>query len=188
MSKSGRLVFKKRRKSATFHVEEDFGAAWRKRNTRRRMGLGRALGTGTSLCLALAVGFVAMHYLPAYLSPSSVVRVSDLDEQALAERPEGLMGIVAPYWQSLQTRRSYMWSGDGVEVKYTRAAGESLELVVQRCARQIVVEVFNCTVEAQQVIRVDAVTGHHRLYLSEPGFYRFREQGGDGSRVIWRRV
>ena len=188
MSKTGRrLGFKKRRKLATFHVEDDFSAGWRKRNV-KRMGYGRTVFTAFSLVLGLGSGYVALHYLPAVVSPSHVLRVSDLDQQSLAKKPKGLMAYVAPYWTSLQSRRSYIWSGESVEVQYRLEKGNKLDLVVERCARQVVREVFDCQVVSREEIRVTGRSGIHRLSFSEPGFYHFREKKSGGSRVIWRRV
>lgn len=179
---------KKRRKSATFHVDEDFSAGWRKRNA-RRMGFGRAVFSALSISLGLGSAYMAMHYIPAYMSPSQVIRVSDIDEQSISRKNDGVAAILAPYWRSLQSRRSYIWSGESLEVQYQLDAGQSLDLVIERCARKIVIEMFNCEVVSQQTVRVDGRNGVHRLRFKEPGFYHFRErQIGASSRVIWRRV
>lgn len=189
MSKVGRRLFtKKRRASATFHVDEDFGASWRRRNRPQRLGLARTLMTGLTLSFAGATVFVALHYVPAKVSPTQIMRVSDLDETMLSDRATGFMSLIAPYWDSLQSRRTYVRAGDTVEVQYRIDGGQTLDLVVERCARQWVREVFNCNVEAQQVVRVDRRRGHHRFQFNAEGFYRFREVQSQESRVIWRRV
>ena len=189
MSKTGRHIFKRKRKSSvTFHVDEDFSKGWRKRAAGRRLGLARTLGTAASLVTALSAAFVAMHYLPATLSPSQVLRVSDVDQQALRERPDGAMAWIAPYWSSIQTRRSYLWDGEAVDVRYSVPEGQSVDLVVQQCARQWVVEVFRCRVVSQQRLTVNGAHGQKRLYVGSEGFYRFREIGPAGHQVIWRRA
>ena len=188
MSKTGRMTFRKRRKSsATFHVDEDFSAGWRKRSQQPKLGVARTLGTAVSLCLGLTAIYVSLHYVPAYASPSQVIRVSDLDEKALEDSPKGAMAYIAPLWQSLQSRRSYVWSGESIEAQFRGAQG-GLDLVVERCARQIVLEIFDCKVESREVLRVSGKAGKKRLRLSEPGFYRFSEQNRGDARVIWRRL
>lgn len=189
MSKAGRLLFnRKRTSSATFHVDEDFSAGWRRRHEPVRMGYGRTVFSAVSLTLGLGLAYVALHYVPAFVSPAQVVRISDLDERSLKADTDGLAGTLAPLWTSLQTRRSYIWEGESIEVQYTLPANTEVDLVVERCARQIVREVFACTPVSQQVVTVRGPRGQERLYFGEPGFYRFRESGSVDARVIWRRV
>ena len=188
MSKNGRHLFRKRRKSVTFHVDENFGEAWRKRNASRPLGLTRALMTGVTLCFSLGAVFTALHYIPAQVSPSQLLRVSDMDRTMLSDNAEGVMAWVAPYWDSLQTRRTFIRGGEAVEVRFQLDRGQVLDLVVERCARQIVREVFDCQVESQQVVRVDGTRGLHRFQFKTSGFYRFREIQDTQSRVVWRRV
>ncbi len=191
MAKLG-LVFKprKRRSSATYHIAENFAQGFRKRHGKRRggaIGLFRLVFTAGSLCLGMAAVFVALHYVPAYLSPAVVLRVSDLDQDVMANRADGALGALAPYWDSLQTRRTYVWAGETIDVQYALENNSGVEIEIRRCASQFVIEVFSCNVESKQKIVLSGKNGLHKLRFDESGFYHFSENLTGNGRVIWRR-
>ena len=180
---------RKRRASVTFHIDEDFSAGYRRRHAGRSLGLGRTFSTALTWIFALGTIYVSLHYVPAFLSPSQIVRVSDADEKMMSEERGPVMSVLGPYWDSLLARRSYIWRNESMEVQYLREGGTSLTLYVERCARKPVLEVFRCDVVSQQRIDITGKSGSRILTMGEPGFYQFREEySGPMPRVIWRRA
>jgi hypothetical protein len=192
MINSGRVFASPKRTTlANFEAHESLTAGFRRRyrkQTQTRMGWRRALFSALSICLGLASTFVALHYVPAHLSPGTLIRVSDLDTQVLDGEATGFLAVLEPYWDSLQTRRTYVWAGETIEVKFERHAQDNLQLVVKRCASQLVLEVFACNVESQDVFSVSRSRGQQKLKIYESGFYHFAEIQNSQSRVIWRRA
>ncbi len=181
---------KKRRSSATYHIKENFAQGFRKRHGKRRggaIGLFRLLFSASSLCLGFGAIFVALHYVPAYLTPGNVMRVSDLDRKVMTNTTDGALGVLAPYWDSLQTRRTYVWAGDTIAVEYALENSNSLQLNIKRCASQIVLEVFACNIVSEQTINLSGQRGMHRFRLNEAGFYYFSEVHSGNGQVVWRR-
>lgn len=179
---------RKRKASATFLIDEDFSAGYRKRR-RRSLGVGRTFATALTWIFALGTIYISLHYVPAFLSPSQVVRISDADENAMAKERGPVMSIVGPYWDSLLARRSYIWRNEAMEVQYLLDGSSTLTLIVERCARKPVLEVFRCDVMSQQRIGISSRDGSQILTIGEPGFYQFREEyTGPEPRVVWRRA
>ena len=188
MAKFQLMRRRKPKTSATFHVDEDFSAGWRRRHA-KPLGLTRTLFTALTLTFAMGSIYVALHYVPAFMSPSQVVRVSNADEVTMTKDRGPIMSVIGPYWDSLLARRTYVWQNERMEVRYARGAATDLSLIVERCARKPVMEVFRCDVVSQQRIAVDKGTGVQMLTIGQPGFYQFREEySGEMPRVVWRRA
>lgn len=191
MINSGRsFASSDRPRLATLEMHEDLIRGFRRRRNQKpakRMGWTRAILSAASICLGLGATFIALHYVPAHLSPGHFIRISDMDKKVIEDQAEGVLKVLSPYWDSLQTRRTYVWAGETVDIHYTLQGDEHLQLVVKRCASQIVIEVFACNVEDQQIFPVSSKRGRQRLTFRQSGFYHFDEiQKGD-ARVIWRR-
>ncbi|MGB6229760.1 MAG: hypothetical protein WBF53_06485 [Litorimonas sp.] len=143
-----------------------------------------------SLLLGLLGFYAVLHYVPAQLSPSTLLRDSNMTSADLRAERTGAMRVLGPYWDALQLRSSYVWEGETLEVRYALDVGQTTELVISRCQRAWVLEIVHCTPIEQSRVVVDHTTQRKIIHVARPGYYEFRETTvtGERPRVVWRRL
>jgi len=102
--------------------------------------------------------------------------------------------LLGPYYNSLFARdRSYMRSGEEIQIKYDVPLTATLQLDIVQCERFLVVEIFNCTVLTDLKIEKKPGRGIATFKLGSEGFYHFRHKvvgltETDTYRIIWERI
>ena len=168
---------------------------------KKRMGLPRVIFTAFAISFAGFMYFVAMHYVPELSSPRKILRFAtetktipvntndfELDDPTVFQK------LLGPYYNSLFARdRSYMRSGEEIQIKYDVPLTATLQLDIVQCERFLVVEIFNCTVLTDLKIEKKPGRGIATFKLGSEGFYHFRHKvvgltETDTYRIIWERI
>ncbi|MEM7728288.1 MAG: hypothetical protein AAF311_03345 [Pseudomonadota bacterium] len=138
--------------------------------------------------IVCAILYAALQYVPARAHPDRLL--AGLDAHLLHSKRPVVEHILLPAWRLTQLRRGYLSEGVELKVHHALQPGQSMELVVRRCARRWLVEVLTCHPVGESRVRIDGRSDHKRLVLAGPGYYTFRnaDAAADLPKPIWRRV
>jgi len=162
---------------------------------RKAMGLGRTLGSATTLIIGGAMCYVSLHYIPAYLGLNKVLSFSDLNNSSSIAAESSQMATLSSYADAFRIKRTYLRPGQTIQAEYAIPEGAKLDLVIQRWRPAFIVEIFKCQVMSEETaqIRNDKL-GTQRFRFPESGFYRFDERitlppnNVKNYRVVWSRA
>ena len=159
------------------------------------LGIVRTFGSATSLIIGGALCYVALHYIPAYLGLNKVLSFSELDRSASIAPESSQWATLSSYTDAFRIKRTYLRSGQAIQVQYAIPEGATLELYIQRCRPAFIIEIFKCQVVNEETARVTHdKLGTQRFRFPEGGFYRFDEKvtlapnNMENYRVIWSRA
>ena len=162
---------------------------------RKSMGLGRTLGSATSLIIGGTMCYVALHYIPAYLGLNKVLSLSDLNTSSSVAPEDSQWASLTSYVDAFRIKRTYLRQGQEIQAEYALPEGATLDLIIQRCQPAFIVEIFKCQVISEETAQVkNNKVGAQRFHFPEAGFYRFDEKvtlapdNVKNYRVIWSRA
>lgn len=193
---SFKTVLKKRRKKGEARFRSEYVRALiGERHKPKKLGLPRTVFSAFSLILGGGLCYIALHYIPAYLSVHKLLALSTPTEAAAInlKSKNSAFGILTPYVDSLRMRRTYLRSGQAIRAQYVIPEGAELELTIRYCKPDFVREIFDCEVigEKTETIRSGTV-GTQKFMFQNTGFYTFHNKitmaDNEGEyRVIWSR-
>lgn len=164
---------------------------------RKQMGFIRTLFSGLSLLFGGLMIYVGLHYIPAFFKPAQIIKLAVNDglstSKPALERESPFGKVFGPYIDMFTLERAYMQAGQGVEVRYNLPAGAKMDVAIRQCRRLWVVEIFECQVVSEKVIRINGNRGSQSFTLPNTGFYYFQEQvqlptPDANYRIIWSRT
>jgi len=192
MALFGMEIKRRRKRVGGFHAEYIDKGATRKR---KAMGLGRTLGSATTLIIGGGMFYIALHYIPAYLGLNKILSFSDLDTSSSISPDTSQWAALSSYADAFRLKRTYLRAGQTIQAQYALPEGASLDLVIQKCRPAFVLEIFKCDVLNEEKARIKFnQRGTQRFRFPESGFYRFQENvtlspnNIKNYRVIWSRV
>lgn len=190
------IQLKSRRKAGMggFHAEylNDRTAA----RQRKQMGYIRSLFSAVSLLFGGLMIYVGLHYIPAFVSPSQVIKLASntgISAQSTGLEKESPFGkVLGPYIDMFSLDRAYINGGQSVEIKYNLPNGAVMDVIIRQCRRLWVVEIFECQIVSEQTLRISGQRGKQSFTLPQTGFYHFQEtislaNPRDNYRVVWAR-
>ncbi len=163
---------------------------------RKQMGYLRSIFSGLSLLFGGLMIYVGLHYIPAFFNPSQIIKLASSDTarpaKAGLERDSIFGSIIGPYIDMFQLERAYMQAGQSVEVRYNLPKGAKMDVAIRQCRRLWIVEIFECQVVSEKIIRIDGTRGTQSFMLPNTGFYYFQERvqlpnPNENYRIIWAR-
>jgi len=88
--------------------------------------------------------------------------------------------------------RTYMKSGQQVDVKYDLPEGASAKLEIVQCRQAWIIEIFKCDVIGQFNSTTKRRSGVQSFALNQNGFYHFKQEvmdvpEGEPYRILWER-
>ena len=181
-----------KKKSGSYHTDyQDL----RSNPKKKKMGIGRTMGSAGSLILGAFSFYVALHYIPAYLGLQKVIAFSELDNSAARLAKDDELSVLSAYMDPLRIKRTYLRAGQSMQVQYALPEGSNMEIKINRCRAAFIVEIFKCDIVSQKklVVKNDKV-GTQRFTFEEKGFYLFDETVIQKTakqqkfRVVWSRI
>lgn len=159
----------------------------------KRMGLLRTTLSAASLMFGMTMIYVGLHYIPAFVNTSKVLKLSSNMTMSDYERESIFGPIVGPYIDNLKLQRTYIRAGQSIEVQYSLPKGGKADLEIFQCRRLWIVEILKCQVVGSDKVSVGRrASGKHRFTFTGEGFYHFRETVTDVKpneqyRIVWKR-
>lgn len=190
------LKHKSRRKAGIAGFNADYLTDRTAVRQRKQMGYLRSIFSGLSLLFGGLMIYVGFHYIPAFVNPSDVIKLADsktINSAKPALKRESIFGnIIGPYVDMFTLDRAYIQGGQSVEVRYNLPQGANMDVTIRQCRRLWIVEIFQCQIISEKVIKIDGTRGSHAFTLPSAGFYHFNERvmlphANDPYRVIWSR-
>ena len=181
-----------KKKSGSYHTDyQDL----RSNPKKKKMGIGRTLGSAGSLILGAFSFYVALHYIPAYLGLQKIIAFSELDNSAARLAKDDEFSILSAYIDPFRIKRTYLRAGQSMQMQYALPEGSKLEIEINRCRAAFIVEIFKCEVVSQKklVVKNDKI-GTQRFTFNQEGFYLFdetviqRTAKQEKFRVVWSRI
>lgn len=192
---SRQIKFKKNNKAA-------YNAAALQRrieNARQPLGLGRTLATAASLIIGSLGAYAAMHYLLPVVSTPQILGISQHNLAASAIEEKEANPLKSHLIRPFELKRSYLRAGQPIKAFYVIPEGAQVDLIIEKCRKSIIIEVFTCDVIGQTNVTVDSAEGTHQFKFKDPGVYNFdarlryndgrdiTPENSQGFYVIWKR-
>ena len=164
--------------------------------SRKKTGLSRSIFSSLSLLFGGCMIYVSLHYIPAFIQPKQVLQFVSGDSAALNtydfDRNSKFHNWFDPYLKLFHLDRTYMKSGQQVDVKYDLPEGASAKLEIVQCRQAWIIEIFKCDVIGQFNSTTKRRSGVQSFALNQNGFYHFKQEvmdvpEGEPYRILWER-
>ncbi|RKQ71492.1 hypothetical protein DES40_0814 [Litorimonas taeanensis] len=140
------------------------------------------------------MGYISLHYIPAYFNPSKYLNANKqyVSSKRLDTNESG--ALVGHYLDVTSVKKTYLRQGQALRVQYLRPDNSNIELRIKRCRSVFLIEVFKCEVVGEKVVQItEGQNGTQRFIFEDKGFYMLEERvsGQTNSkdfRVVWSRV
>ncbi|MEP1229823.1 MAG: hypothetical protein ABJG88_04040 [Litorimonas sp.] len=193
----GMRIKRRRASYGSYHVDVDHTNSFFKRSdSKESIGLVRTLASGIIVSLICMLGYVTLHYIPAFVSPQKILNSTSVDTSPERLKNKGpIRRIFGPYIDAFSMQRTYLRKGQKIEAQFILPEGVQLELKILQCKPVLVMEVFRCDVISRKDITVTNETlGYRAFQFEDNGFYHFHhnviysEGASRDYAVVWSRL
>ena len=143
-----------------------------------------------ALMFGLFMIYTSLHYAPALFSPSEVLGVTS---HKTSGKKLDNKHVLSPLVDLFRLKRGYFHEGQTLSAQYKLPPGATADLVIIRCKRMVIVEVFSCEPVASQRVQVADGTGAREFRVGAEGFYFVDDKvnlahAGDPYTIVWQRT
>lgn len=163
---------------------------------RKQMGYIRTIFSALSLLFGGFMIYVAMHYIPAFVQPSKILKIATGEPASSNtydyDRKSKIYDVFGPYVEVFKLERAYLQAGQSINIKYDLPKGAYADLEIVQCRRAWVIEIFDCRVASKFSTKTSNSRGVESFSLKDGGFYHFRQvvsgvPEGETYRITWQR-